>query len=329
MGVGMVLISSQEPAPKMITSVVVAVFICLGLVVTFFSQVMVAILTSPLYFIGSRSTFYHIQSFVWRGMNSFIAVGLNPCWNMRLHRVGKDDCLGNSSMGGIYFCNHRSNADPWFSAWALTRRGIEGRYVYKSSLKKIPGFGWCLRLAGDLDVAFGDKEQIHDMVERAKEVLRSGYNVLVFPEGTRSPSGLLQEFKPGFFKICCELGCAAIPMVMLGTESAWPLSGVKMGCATVHVGFGEPLFPKENGGVPALVSRMEQKMTDIAHEMLNVHEDSKENSAEVKLTQTDPFVTGLPYPWWEPPPELRDLSQENQLAILRSGKGHARGANLL
>lgn len=223
-------------------------------------------------------------------------------------------------MGSIIFVNHRSNADPWFSAWAMTRMCTEGRYVYKSSLKKIPALGWCLQLAGDLAVEFGDKSKIIDMMEEAKNVLRSGYNVVVFPEGTRSPSGILQDFKPGFFKICAELNCPAVPVVMLGTERAWPLSGLKMGCASVQVGVGETLDTSDIEGPEALMEALEKRMKEMAREMLEDVGDPEE--------QTDPFITGRPYPYWQAPAELKDLAEDEQVRLLRTGNTHQRGKKL-
>merc|ERR1712146_373692 len=99
---------------------------------------------------------------------------------------------------------------------------LDNRFVYKSTLGKLP-FGGCnLRLAGDLPAHFGDKERIKDMLDQARDLLRSGYNVGIFPEGTRSSSGLLQDFKPTFFQICAELGCPAGPQ-RPGANAAPPL----------------------------------------------------------------------------------------------------------
>mmetsp|Transcript_46746 Transcript_46746/g.100036 ORF Transcript_46746/g.100036 Transcript_46746/m.100036 type:complete len:313 (+) Transcript_46746:151-1089(+) len=308
----------HPPANYGITAVI-ALLLSVGLILAGVIQIITALLTLPVLACKGRNAFHSIQSAVWRSIVTFLSVGLNPFWCARMVWVGDNPGPPKGKMGSVFFINHRSNADAWFSAWGITRMCHEARYVYKSSLKKIPFFGWNLQLAGDLAVEFGDKSKIVAMMENAKEALRQGYNVAVFPEGTRSPSGMLQEFKPGFFKICAELGCPAVPIVMLGTEKAWPL-GFKMGCASVQVCVGEPLDCSEIEGPEQIMEAMEQAMTTIATQVL----EDGDSGAPL----TDPFLTKEPYPWWTPPDSIKDLPKEEQVKLLRAGKTHERGKKI-
>lgn len=197
------------------------------------------------------------------------------------------------------------------------KANIEARFVYKATLGNIPFAGCCARLAGELPAKFGDKEQIKGMLEQAKELLRNGYNVCVFPEGTRSPSGLLQDFKPTFFQICAELGCPAVPMVLLGSEQAWPVGGFKVACAQTTALLGQPIMPDEAGG-EGLSAKVAQAMQALAQQALE----------EEAVGPDDPLLTGRPYSWWKAPEELQDLSEDEQFQLLRSGKAHQRGKNI-
>lgn len=77
------------------------------------------------------------------------------------------------------------------------------------------------------------------------EVLAEGWNLVVFPEGTRSPDGWLGRFRLGAARLAVESSVPVIPVAHRGTFAAmprgqgWPSPGRR----TVTVRFGEPLTP--------------------------------------------------------------------------------------
>jgi len=316
---------SRAPRATYCVTVVVGVLLLVGFLLCFATQVVTAALTLPLLCCrAGKHRFYYIQSVIFRGVNSFFSVALNPFWSSEVWLLGEKPGPPSGGKGSVIFMNHRSSADPWFSAWALTRHCWEGKFVYKSSLKKVPLFGWLFILAGDLAVERGDKTKIVAMLDQARDELNAGYNVVVFPEGTRSPSGIMQDFKPGFFGICAELGCPAIPAVMVGTERAWPLSGMKMACAHVRVAIGDAIYASAPDAAAELSKQVEERMLDMAHELLEASDGAVPSSEA-----DDPYLTGRPYSYWVPPASLNGLDDAEQLRVLRSGGAHQRGANLL
>uniref|UniRef100_A0A7S1SCT0 Phospholipid/glycerol acyltransferase domain-containing protein n=1 Tax=Alexandrium catenella TaxID=2925 RepID=A0A7S1SCT0_ALECA len=315
--------SLAERAPRGTYAITAAVglLVLIAATVSFVLQLVTAMLTWPLLLCSSgRLRFHTIQSRIWRTTLPILCVGLNPFWRQKTHFVGSAAGPPDIIPGSVIFVNHRSNSDPFVVSWLLLLSCIEAKFIYKSSLSKLPVLGWNCVLAGDLAVHHGDKQSIVKMLDKAREVLRQGYHVLVFPEGTRSPSGLLQDFKPTFFQICEELGCPAVPVCVLGTERAWPHGGFRMGCATVHMAMGEPVMPGQ-GGADALSDQVARQMQEMAREVL-MDREADENAAE------DPFVSGKPYAYWRPPKEIEDLLPEDQMKLLKAGKGHERGAHL-
>ncbi len=58
---------------------------------------------------------------------------------------------------------------------------------------------------------------IRDSFQEARDWLEKDISVLIFPEGTRSPSGALGEFKNGAFKLALLTKKPIVPIVIKGT----------------------------------------------------------------------------------------------------------------
>jgi long-chain acyl-CoA synthetase len=78
------------------------------------------------------------------------------------------------------------------------------------------------------------------------ELVASGWAVLVYPEGTRSPDGHLQPFRPGIGYLAATLGVPVLPVYLDGAAARLPKGACwpRRGPATVR--FGTPLvFPPD------------------------------------------------------------------------------------
>ncbi len=63
---------------------------------------------------------------------------------------------------------------------------------------------------------------LRESLRLAGESLTQGYNLLIFPEGTRSPDGQLQEFKPTTGYLALTAGVDVLPVYLKGTFNALP-----------------------------------------------------------------------------------------------------------
>jgi long-chain acyl-CoA synthetase len=63
---------------------------------------------------------------------------------------------------------------------------------------------------------------LKESLRTAAETLRLGYHLLIFPEGTRSPDGTLQEFKPAIAYLSFATGANIVPMWLEGAHDAMP-----------------------------------------------------------------------------------------------------------
>jgi long-chain acyl-CoA synthetase len=64
-----------------------------------------------------------------------------------------------------------------------------------------------------------DRERAQlESLDQALDQLGAGRSVLMFPEGTRSPDGSLQEFKSGAGYLALRSGCDVLPIHVSGTH---------------------------------------------------------------------------------------------------------------
>ncbi len=78
------------------------------------------------------------------------------------------------------------------------------------------------------------------------KALKAGGAVAIYPEGTRSPDGLLMDPKPGAGMIACKSGATIIPVRVFGTYEAYGRQHKlpKIG-GRIHIAYGRPMTPDE------------------------------------------------------------------------------------
>lgn len=117
----------------------------------------------------------------------------------------------------IFMCNHVSNLDP-----PVVLPLLPGRcsVLLKKELMRIPILGPAMRMGKFVPVERGHRrDAAQASVAAAVDALRSGLNILVFPEGTRSKDGRLAAFKKGPFFLAQETQAPIIPIALSGTQT--------------------------------------------------------------------------------------------------------------
>ncbi|MGC6455503.1 MAG: lysophospholipid acyltransferase family protein [Coraliomargaritaceae bacterium] len=140
----------------------------------------------------------------------------------------------------IFAANHVSYFDPPAIGCRVLR---QINYFARDTLFR-GLFGKGLIAIGTIPVARNNAD-----VTSLKAIFRSLKNngaVAIYPEGTRSPDGQLQEPKPGAGMIACKSRATVIPVRLFGTFEAYgrgsklPLFGGR-----IHITYGQPMSPDE------------------------------------------------------------------------------------
>ena len=121
----------------------------------------------------------------------------------------------------ILAANHVSNADPVvIGAWLTPRLGRRIHWLGKREMFDWPIVGWMARTGGVVPVDRGAADA--EAFRMARRVLDAGHVLMVFPEGTRSATGELQQPKDGLAMLALRTGATIVPIAVSDSDRVWP-----------------------------------------------------------------------------------------------------------
>lgn len=144
---------------------------------------------------------------------------------------------------------------------------IDMRPVAKRELGYIPIFGWALMLGAAIMIDRGDRKKAVASIERAGRQIRGGRSVLMFPEGTRTPPGVLGEMKKGPFHLALEARVPVVPIGVVGTGDVLLPGDWRIHPGPVHLRVGRPIetsgLPQGDEGRDLLAAKVSQALADL------------------------------------------------------------------
>jgi 1-acyl-sn-glycerol-3-phosphate acyltransferase len=162
-----------------------------------------------------------------------------------------------SDQASVILCKHQSS----WETLALQAVFPPQVWVLKRELLWIPFFGWGLASLKPIaiDRAAG-RQALNQIIEQGKKRLSAGYWVVVFPEGTRIPSGKMGRFGVGGAKLAVEAGVPITP-VAHDAGKAWPRHGFIKYPGVIKLIIG-PVISSQNQTAVELNQIVHQWMTD-------------------------------------------------------------------
>ena len=98
----------------------------------------------------------------------------------------------------------------------------------------------------------------------SSRLLKSGWNLVLFPEGSRSPDGRIQEFKPGVGHLAKETGTPVVPMHIQGAFQVMPRGQKLPVPGPIRVRIGKPMTPQRAEGSREFTARVEKAVRTLA-----------------------------------------------------------------
>lgn len=165
----------------------------------------------------------------------------------------------------VVVANHESFVDILL----LCHVPMETKWMSKSDFFKFPLVGWCMRMVGDIRLDRDDKKSGIAALKESRDRLDKKVSVMIFPEGTRSQTGELGEFKDGAFRLAVQAGVPILPLAVVGTRDALVKHDWRFGRSRAEVRVLDPI-PTDGltkADVPELRDRTRELISRTLDEM--------------------------------------------------------------
>ncbi|TMG64044.1 MAG: 1-acyl-sn-glycerol-3-phosphate acyltransferase [Chloroflexi bacterium] len=165
----------------------------------------------------------------------------------------------------IFAANHSSHADTSLILHSLTDTARDRTVVAAAAdyWFKHPILGNIVSLflnTFPFSRTGGAQGQLHS----SSQLLKSGWNLVLFPEGSRSPDGRIQEFKPGVGHLAKETGTPVVPMHIQGAFQVMPRGQRLPVPGPIRVRIGKPMTVRRAEGSREFTARVENAVRTLA-----------------------------------------------------------------
>ncbi len=119
--------------------------------------------------------------------------------------------------------------------------GIDFKWVMKKELRNVPALGVACEKLGHIYIDRSDKKTALKSLHDAEKIIRNGTSVIFFPEGTRSRTGQMGDFKKGAFFMALDLGIPILPITITGTGKVLPPGTINLFPGRVTMTIHKPI----------------------------------------------------------------------------------------
>ena len=187
----------------------------------------------------ARLTEFLPKSLVRLISNTVLNRYLNKYANIEVEGMEK---LENICKPIIFICNHLSNSDGLVLSRILKDHDVTFVAGVKLSDNPITNLGINIVKTIAINPSSADKEAMTKIIN----TIKTGNNVLIFPEGTRSRTSSMISAKKGILLIAKLTKATIIPLGIYGTEVLLPISDSNMSSekfnyAKVNLKVGNPI----------------------------------------------------------------------------------------
>ena len=167
------------------------------------------------------------------------------CWaktifktmNINVRVIGLDKLKRNADY--IFAPNHASSLDiplilGFLPFWIVP--------ISKIELKWIPFLGWAMQAAGHVFVDRRDHEKAMLSIAKIKNsLLKNPRSILIFPEGSRTNDGKVNQFKTGGLSIGISTKISIVPVAIDGTFESLSKNSKKFVNTLLTINIGSPI----------------------------------------------------------------------------------------
>lgn len=165
----------------------------------------------------------------------------------------------------VFVGNHQSNLDIPVILANMNR--LTGA-IAKKDMEKIPIVNYWMR---QIHCVFLDRENPREAlkgISEGVENLKNGYSMIIFPEGTRSRSNNMGEFKKGSMRLAIKAGVPIVPITIYDTNKGMEGNNGKVKKANAKLIIGKPIY---------LEGMSKEEKADISEVIRNIIQNNLDN----------------------------------------------------
>lgn len=140
----------------------------------------------------------------------------------------------------IFMPNHASFLDILL---LLAHLPHNFRFIIKKSFFSVPLVGAGLRKGGHIPMDRKNPWRALRSLRRAADLLKDGVSIVVFPEGTRSADGEIQDFKTALFILPIRSRSPVVPVLIEGTFAALKRDSILLHPLPLKMTICDPIPP--------------------------------------------------------------------------------------
>lgn len=182
---------------------------------------------------------------------------------LRVYKIAEDSipAPGAFDKPVIYVANHRSQLDGPIIMARLRNTGV----IMKALYLRNPVFSILVKYSNFISVNSSSLDSLSVAMTRCKEVITGGSNLLVFPEGSRSRSSRMLQFKDIAFRLSIEANVPVVPIIVHTDyplmakipDSYYPPETIKLTVRAL-----DAQYPKDGERASEFANRVRKIMSD-------------------------------------------------------------------
>lgn len=138
----------------------------------------------------------------------------------------------------VVVANHQSFYDV---ITLYSKMGMDLRWIMKAELRKIPAFGYANERVGNVYINRENRATSIASIKKAESMLKKGTSLVFFPEGTRSVTGKMGQFKKGAFITAIDMQLPILPVTIDGTSKILPATTFGLFPGSVRITIHAPI----------------------------------------------------------------------------------------
>lgn len=160
------------------------------------------------------------------------------CWLSfcRVKSTGHENLDKDTSY--VFVANHQGAYDV-FLTYGFLNHNI--KWMQKMDLRKLPFVGRASEIAGHVFVDNSSIVSRRDSIIKAKNVIKGGVSMIMFPEGSRTRDGKLSPFRRGAYKLAIDMGLSIVPITINGPYDVMERNSITLNPGRLQLTIHKPI----------------------------------------------------------------------------------------